>query len=109
MTEKEEIEAYQNCHMETLCLLCEAMGVEPETYDKDQSDFQCFIDCAKDAASLIQQLKDMAKSGLELAGFASYSEIVGGVTTNRQAIRTECDAVFKHARDIDEKFDVLSN
>jgi hypothetical protein len=103
MTEQQEITEYQNCLAESLAALCVAMGVEPETYDKDQSDFQNYIDCANDAATLITQLKAMAESGFELASFASYSEIVGGITHNRSAIRAGCDSVYKHRADINEK------
>lgn len=103
MTDQEEILEYQKCLEESLAVLCEAMGLEPETYDKDQSDFQNYADCANNAAALIKQLKAMAMSGFELASFASYSEIVGGVTYNKAAIRAGCDAVFKHRADINEE------
>ena len=105
MTEQEEITEYQKCLEEALAKLCTAMGVEPETYDKDQSDFQNYINCANDAAALIEKLKAMAASGFELASYASYSEIVGCITHNRSAIRTECDSVFQQRADINEKLD----
>jgi predicted RNase H-like nuclease (RuvC/YqgF family) len=34
------------------------------------------------------------ESAFELAEYASYAEIVGGVTHNRTAIRAGCDALF---------------
>ncbi len=41
------------------------------------------------------QWEEMAKAGLELAQYASYAEIVGAISHNRQAIRKWCDKVFE--------------
>ncbi len=39
----------------------------------------------------LQKLLEVSRS---LAQYASYAEIVGGISVNRQAIRQECDAQF---------------
>ena len=105
MTENEEIEAYESCLMESLLKLCSPMGGEPEAYDKDQSDFQSYVDCANDAAALILQLKKMAEIGFELAEYASYAEIIGAVKTNKKQIRNSCDAVFSLRAAINEQLE----
>lgn len=47
---------------------------------------------------ILQTLQQQAEAGMELAQFASYSEIVGGVAVNRPAIRECCDRVFEASR-----------
>lgn len=48
--------------------------------------------------TMIDRLRDAAS---ELAGYASYAEIVGGVTVNRKQVRRYCDEVFAATRDLD--------
>lgn len=50
-------------------------------------------DLAK-ANEQIKLLRELAAAARELAQFASYAEIVGGVAVNRATIRKACDAVF---------------
>ena len=45
--------------------------------------------------SLNEQMREAAR---ELAEYTSYAEIVGGVTRNRELIRTWCDRVFEIER-----------
>lgn len=52
-------------------------------------------------AALFEELKEAA---LELAEYASYAEIVGGVRENREHIRKWCDEVFRINRAIDEVY-----
>jgi len=43
-------------------------------------------------------LKEAFSDGFELAEYASFSEIAGGITKNRVQIREFCDKVFQHYR-----------
>jgi len=43
----------------------------------------------------------IAKAGDELAQYASYAELVGGVSHNRTEIRKWCDEVFARSKGID--------
>jgi hypothetical protein len=36
----------------------------------------------------------MGKAGMELAEYASYAEIVGGIAVNRAQIRKWCDEIY---------------
>lgn len=58
----EDEELYQYTLEKVLNILCEAMLVESEIYDRDQADTDCYIDCANDAAKLIK------RSGLSYDG-----------------------------------------
>jgi hypothetical protein len=69
------------------------------------------VDVCGDAADLKQrtsksELSDllvrMKDAAINLAEFASYAEIVGGVSVNRNAIRKWCDDVFDLKRQIDD-------
>jgi hypothetical protein len=44
----------------------------------------------------------LATAGVELAEYASYAEIVGGVSHNRGAIRKWCDTIFEINRRIQD-------
>ena len=46
-------------------------------------------------------VEELAEAGVELAEYASYSEIVGGISHNRSAIRKWCDKVFALKRELD--------
>lgn len=48
----------------------------------------------KDQVKALDLLDRMHQASTELAMFASYAEIVGAVTYNREPIRKWCDAVF---------------
>ena len=52
---------------------------------------------ARDSASsrAVTLLERMADAGLELAQYASYAEIVGGVRRNRAQIREWCDKIYE--------------
>ncbi len=49
-----------------------------------------------------EKLKEMREAAKELAGLASYAEIVGGVSVNRPGIRKWCDRVFALDREIED-------
>ena len=55
MTTEEEVQEYRNTLDKGIILICEAMGVEPERYDTDQADFECYLDCFREAADLIKK------------------------------------------------------
>ena len=44
LTEQEEIQAYREVLEESLQKICETLGIDPEMYDRDQSDFACYSD-----------------------------------------------------------------
>lgn len=54
MEPEEEIECYRNTLDQGLTLICVALGVEGEHYDRDQTDFECYLDCIRDAAQVIK-------------------------------------------------------
>ncbi len=54
MTEREEVEAYRKVLNDGLQNLCDAMGVSMDIYDRDKSDFSCYIDCFNDAKQVIK-------------------------------------------------------
>jgi len=57
------------------------------------------------AAIMLTRLQKMALEGLDLAGLASYAEIVGGIGVNRTAIRKACDRVFVENNKLSEPMD----
>lgn len=54
-------------------------------------------------------LQELADAGVDLAEYASYSEIVGGVSHNRSAIRKWCDKVFEKKRELDNLRDTTGD
>ena len=50
----------------------------------------------------ISLLAEMRSAAVELAGYASYAEIVGAVSHNRSAVRKWCDEVFRLNRAIED-------
>jgi hypothetical protein len=52
------------------------------------------------ATLAIDQLERALEILDDLAGLASYAEIVGGVSVNRGAIRNSCDAAFALIKEI---------
>lgn len=62
---------------------------------------------AADVAGLVEIATKLLNAATELAQLASYSEICGGITVNRQHIRKWCDAIFdlRKALPEDENFD----
>lgn len=44
---------------------------------------------------------ELAEAAKELAEYASYAEIVGGVSVNKPQIRRECDRVFAALRSLE--------
>lgn len=64
------------------------------------TDMQLIADAAGDLTTeqAVKYLKygaEMEEAAKELAEYASYAEIVGGVSHNRSAIRKWCDKVFE--------------
>jgi hypothetical protein len=53
MTSDEEIQYYRNILEEGLQLISTALGVGCEHYDTDQADGECYLDCFRDAAGII--------------------------------------------------------
>lgn len=47
----------------------------------------------------VQELSDAAR---DLAEYASYAEIVGGISVNKSQVRRECDRVFAALNALDE-------
>jgi hypothetical protein len=43
----------------------------------------------------IEKLEEMHKAAMELAEYASYAEIIGAVSKNRNPIREWCDKIFE--------------
>jgi hypothetical protein len=50
-------------------------------------------------------LQKLCSAADELAQYASYAEIVGGIHHNRSAIRNNCDIVFSINQEIREYFE----
>lgn len=50
------------------------------------------------------RLDELTSIATELAEYASYAEIVGGVTVNRAAVRSFCDKVFDFNRKSDDQY-----
>lgn len=52
-------------------------------------------------------LADLLKAARELAGYASYAEIVGGLSVNKPQVREWCDKVFEVIRSlpVDQDFE----
>lgn len=55
LTGKEEIAEYQKVLDEGSTLICKALGVDPEFFEDDKADFDCYLDCFKEAAKLLDQ------------------------------------------------------
>lgn len=53
-------------------------------------------------AAVTEKANELLKAAKELAEYASYAEIVGGISVNRSQIRRECDAVFNAIRILPE-------
>lgn len=47
--------------------------------------------------------EEIIKAGIELAEYASYAEIVGGISVNREAIRKGCDKIFELYRSMGQE------
>jgi hypothetical protein len=52
----------------------------------------------KEMRLALEEMHDAAK---ELAQYASYAEIVGGISANRKQVRKWCDKVFEINRKIE--------
>lgn len=50
------------------------------------------------------RVDELTSIATELAEYASYAEIVGGVTVNRAAVRSFCDKVFDFNRKSDDQY-----
>lgn len=50
----------------------------------------------EDSIDTMKEAKKAIKDGFELAQYASYSEIVGGINVNKSSIRKFSDKVFNH-------------
>jgi len=62
----------------------------------------CHFPLAGWQALCISLLAEMRSAAVELAGYASYAEIVGAVQHNRAAVRKWCDEVFRLNRAIED-------
>ena len=63
------------------------------------------IDSAIDAKKideLQKRVDEITNIATELAEYASYAEIVGGVTVNRSAVRSFCDKIFDLNRKVNQ-------
>lgn len=56
----------------------------------------------------LELLQKLSEAAGDLAGYASYSEIVGAIGHNRQAIRTSCDEVFTINHEVKEYLESLA-
>ena len=54
-------------------------------------------------AEVEKENKELKEQAMELAGLASYAEIVGGISVNRPGIRKWCDKIFKLLREHEAK------
>ncbi len=54
---------------------------------------------------LQKRVDEITSIATELAEYASYAEIVGGVTVNRAAVRSFCDKVFEFNRKVDQELE----
>ncbi|MCW1497042.1 hypothetical protein [Acinetobacter baumannii] len=54
---------------------------------------------------LQKRVDEITNIATELAEYASYAEIVGGVTVNRSAVRNFCDKVFDFNRKVDQELE----
>lgn len=45
-------------------------------------------------------IEKLLHEGYELAQYASYAEIVGGISVNRPPIRMHCDAIYELQREL---------
>ncbi|MGQ1657358.1 hypothetical protein ACT4Y9_18500 [Acinetobacter baumannii] len=54
---------------------------------------------------LQKRVDEITNIATELAEYASYAEIVGGVTVNRSAVRSFCDKVFDFNRKVDQELE----
>lgn len=53
-TEISEQEYLRNVLEEAMSIICDALGVDTDRYDSDQSDDECYMDCFRDAADVIK-------------------------------------------------------
>ena len=53
MTNEEEIQYYRKVLEDGLDLISTALGVDCDHYDTDQADGECYLDCFRDAAEVI--------------------------------------------------------
>lgn len=51
---------------------------------------------------LQKRVDEITNIATELAEYASYAEIVGGVTVNRSAVRSFCDKIFDFNRKVNQ-------
>ena len=70
--------------------------VERDTYSQERDEAQAA------QAGVCEQANALLKAAIELAEYASYAEIVGGISVNGPQIRRECDAVFSAIRNLPE-------
>ncbi len=55
MTPQEEVEYYQETLEGGLREISQALGLDAEFYDRDQADGACYLDCFRDAATLLKR------------------------------------------------------
>lgn len=67
--------------------------------------FLMFCQQQKKIDELQKRVDEITNITTELAEYASYAEIVGGVTVNRSAVRSFCDKVFDFNRKVDQELE----
>lgn len=61
----------------------------------------CYIGVKKERDELQGRIDEISGYATELAEYASYSEIIGAISHNREAVRVYCDKIFAYNRAID--------
>lgn len=51
---RDEAQYYRDTLDTGVLLLCKAVDVDPERYDTDQADGECYLDCFKEMAALLK-------------------------------------------------------
>lgn len=109
----EEFGFYPNMAMTVADLVWQHQQAKVEDLQKQVTDLdnratQYALDemaTAKLNGELQKRVDEITNIATELAEYASYAEIVGGVTVNRSAVRSFCDKVFDFNRKVDQELE----
>lgn len=66
---------------------------------------EMYVKEAQKSDDLQKRVDEIVSIATELAEYASYAEIVGGVTVNRAAVRSFCDKVFDFNRKVNKEIE----
>lgn len=55
MSDQKEEQIYQKTLEQGLNILCEGLGVDPEMFDTDHADTECYLDCFRQAAKVLKE------------------------------------------------------